>query len=158
MLPVSFAAATPSHAHHLVTSPTLGCCPPDHPTLGCCPPDHSIAVEEEEGGDGGEDDDDPCRSASSATPPPPPLRGGPPRSFLLFPRIRRSLQESDEELFTVPDLEAPPPSSKATSGSAIQQSSSGIVGARDGPAKLRKGRNAQDREYRKLKRFFHIPI
>ncbi|KAF6163489.1 hypothetical protein GIB67_029338 [Kingdonia uniflora] len=56
---------------------------------------------------------------------------------------KNELDESDEDLFTVPDMEARPTDSITTE---VQQSCSGANGKR------RRGRNPADKEYRKHKR------
>ncbi|CAA7388227.1 unnamed protein product [Spirodela intermedia] len=69
--------------------------------------------------------------------------------------IGGSVDESDEELFTVPDLGAEPSSSKASPSTPVNPSGSGGSGGGDGEgrrAKVRRGRNPQDREHRRLKR------
>ncbi|CAA6653827.1 unnamed protein product [Spirodela intermedia] len=66
-------------------------------------------------------------SASSAT-----KHSRPP---CVFPTSRKRKKVSDEELFTVPDLGAEPSSSKASPSTPV-----------------RRGRNPQDREHRRLKR------
>lgn len=69
-----------------------------------------------------------------------------------FPYPQRELgkvEESDEELFTVPDVEASRPhdehSSKASASSTANE-------AQGTSGKRQRGRNPVDREYRKLKR------
>uniref|UniRef100_A0A1D1XKJ3 Transcription factor HY5-like n=1 Tax=Anthurium amnicola TaxID=1678845 RepID=A0A1D1XKJ3_9ARAE len=94
------------------------------------------------------------RELSSASTVASPCRTAPP--LQLFPSDKKIPQEeSDEELFTVPDWEAAPSSSKAAPNTVIRQSGIGASGGGDraaGLVKVRKGRNPQDREYRKLKR------
>ncbi|KAM2656578.1 hypothetical protein EV1_012057 [Malus domestica] len=91
-------------------------------------------------------------SGSSSSRPPHP-------SLLLHSNTKNSnkLEESDEDMFTVPDVEAlPPPNNsinnaastiaKATSNNNNPDAQSGF------PAKRRRGRNPVDKEYRRLKR------
>ncbi|KAM1438444.1 hypothetical protein ACFX15_011605 [Malus domestica] len=91
-------------------------------------------------------------SGSSSSRPPHP-------SLLLHSNTKSSnkLEESDEDMFTVPDVEAlPPPNNsinnaastiaKATSNNNNPDAQSGF------PAKRRRGRNPVDKEYRRLKR------
>lgn len=70
----------------------------------------------------------------------------PPPPYLSLGKV----EESDEDLFTVPDMESRPGDSAAASASAaadVQQSNgSGSTGKR------RRGRNPADREYKRLKR------
>lgn len=75
--------------------------------------------------------------------------------------IGGSVDESDEELFTVPDLGAEPGSSKASPSAAVNPSGSGGSGGGDGEGrreKVRRGRNPQDREHRRLKRWFSLSL
>ncbi|KAF8387587.1 hypothetical protein HHK36_026240 [Tetracentron sinense] len=58
------------------------------------------------------------------------------------PREKGKVEESDEDLFTVPDVEAQP--------REVQVQHSNISGGASG--KRRRGRNPADREYRRLKR------
>lgn len=62
-------------------------------------------------------------------------------------------EDSDEDLFTVPDVESGPGDSGKVQGSEMQQSSGQGEG---GPLKIRRGRNLADREYRKLKRYINL--
>jgi len=63
-------------------------------------------------------------------------------------------EDSDEDLFTVPDVESGPSSSagKQQLEAELQQQSTSS-GHGEGPPKNRKGRNPADREYRRLKRY-----
>ncbi|OVA16603.1 Basic-leucine zipper domain [Macleaya cordata] len=70
-----------------------------------------------------------------------------------FPPTRvdkNKVEESDEDLFTVPDMEAslPSDSAKATESEAQQNNNGSSVAT----GKRRRGRNPADREYRRLKR------
>ncbi|GKV10473.1 hypothetical protein SLEP1_g21828 [Rubroshorea leprosula] len=63
---------------------------------------------------------------------------------------KSKVEESDEELFTVPDVEAQPPN---TNNSTI--TTTNISDARNQPefpGKRRRGRNPVDKEYKRLKR------
>lgn len=67
-----------------------------------------------------------------------------------FPPTREKIdkvEDSDEDLFTVPDVEARPCDSTTTTAGAseVQQSN-------DSAGKRKRGRNPADREYRRLKR------
>ncbi|GMY28061.1 transcription factor HY5-like [Fagus crenata] len=67
----------------------------------------------------------------------------------LFPHKKSKVEESDEDLFTVPDVETPPPINSAvrtTNKAEIQHHTTGFSGKR------RRGRNPVDKEYRRLKR------
>ncbi|XP_068332683.1 transcription factor HY5-like isoform X2 [Pyrus communis] len=85
---------------------------------------------------------------------------GPPHpSLLLHSNTKNSnkLEESDEDMFTVPDVEAlPPPNNNinnAASTIANATSNNNNLDAQSGfPAKRRRGRNPVDKEYRRLKR------
>ncbi|XP_009353457.1 transcription factor HY5-like isoform X2 [Pyrus x bretschneideri] len=85
---------------------------------------------------------------------------GPPHpSLLLHSNTKNSnkLEESDEDMFTVPDVEAlPPPNNNinnAASTIANATSNNNNPDAQSGfPAKRRRGRNPVDKEYRRLKR------
>ncbi|CAN6551109.1 unnamed protein product [Malus baccata var. baccata] len=91
-------------------------------------------------------------SGSSSLRPPHP-------SLLLHSNTKNSnkLEESDEDMFTVPDVEAlPPPNNNinnAASTIANATSNNNNPDAQSGfPAKRRRGRNPVDKEYRRLKR------
>ncbi|KAL5717177.1 hypothetical protein ACHQM5_010238 [Ranunculus cassubicifolius] len=58
---------------------------------------------------------------------------------------KNKLGESDEDMFTVPDVEARPSDSTTRGGSEAQQ-------CNNSGGKRRRGRNPADREYRRLKR------
>ncbi|XP_008222316.1 PREDICTED: transcription factor HY5-like isoform X2 [Prunus mume] len=85
-----------------------------------------------------------------------------PHSLLVHQNNKKSkLEESDEDMFTVPDVEAlPPPFNNITSNNT--SSTTNATGsttnnnnpeAQSGfPAKRRRGRNPVDKEYRRLKR------
>ncbi|GAB4825653.1 hypothetical protein Ancab_008527 [Ancistrocladus abbreviatus] len=60
-------------------------------------------------------------------------------------------QESDEDLFTVPDVEAQPAAQPLVDATKVGLQG-GLNGCPDGPAKRRRGRNPADKEYRRLKR------
>ncbi|XP_075653387.1 transcription factor HY5 [Castanea sativa] len=76
----------------------------------------------------------------------------------LFPHKQSKVEESDEDLFTVPDVETPPTmnssdisnvfgnSKENNSAETQHHSTSGLSGRR------RRGRNPVDKEYRRLKR------
>ncbi|CAN6551108.1 unnamed protein product [Malus baccata var. baccata] len=90
-------------------------------------------------------------SGSSSLRPPHP-------SLLLHSNTKNSNKlESDEDMFTVPDVEAlPPPNNNinnAASTIANATSNNNNPDAQSGfPAKRRRGRNPVDKEYRRLKR------
>lgn len=71
--------------------------------------------------------------------------------FLTF-QILSIAEEIDEDLFTVPDVEAcptvPPGAAAATNESAALPQQMGA----DGQGKRRRGRNPVDKEYKRLKR------
>eukprot|EP00262_Sarcandra_glabra_P002320 TRINITY_DN12596_c0_g1_i1.p1 TRINITY_DN12596_c0_g1~~TRINITY_DN12596_c0_g1_i1.p1 ORF type:complete len:163 (+),score=29.64 TRINITY_DN12596_c0_g1_i1:136-624(+) len=69
------------------------------------------------------------------------------RSSFSETKEKDKVEESDEDLFTVPDMEARP--SDLTKEKEIGQSNSGSSSA---VVKRRRGRNPADREYRRLKR------
>ena len=68
-------------------------------------------------------------------------------------------EDSDEDLFTVPDVESEPCNSagkQQQQGAELQlqlRQQSTSSGHGEGPPKNRKGRNPADREYRTLKRY-----
>uniref|UniRef100_A0A7N2LXB3 Transcription factor HY5 n=1 Tax=Quercus lobata TaxID=97700 RepID=A0A7N2LXB3_QUELO len=76
----------------------------------------------------------------------------------LFPHKQSKVEESDEDLFTVPDVETPPTMNSSdisnvfgnnkenNSAETQHHSTSGLSGKR------RRGRNPVDKEYRRLKR------
>ncbi|XP_010240821.1 PREDICTED: transcription factor HY5-like [Nelumbo nucifera] len=68
------------------------------------------------------------------------------RSSFLASKENNKIEESDEDLFTVPDVEARPSDSTRTAEAQQGNSSSRAAGKR------RRGRNPADREYRRLKR------
>lgn len=78
-------------------------------------------------------------SLPSTLPPPTPTRG------------KDKLEESDEDMFTVPDLEE---TQKAISQGSLQSSNNnnGTCNGDGVTAKRRRGRNPVDKEYRRLKR------
>ncbi|KAG9460002.1 hypothetical protein H6P81_004510 [Aristolochia fimbriata] len=59
--------------------------------------------------------------------------------------VKNKVEESDEDLFTVPDMEARPSGSSMVS--EVRQGSSG-----GGPGKRKRGRNPVDREHKRIKR------
>ncbi|XP_058083414.1 transcription factor HY5-like [Magnolia sinica] len=63
-------------------------------------------------------------------------------------RQKNKVEESDEDLFTVPDLESRPSDSTNASSAVIQQSTSSSAAT----GKRRRGRNPADKEYKRLKR------
>ncbi|KAK4770098.1 hypothetical protein SAY87_030630 [Trapa incisa] len=64
-----------------------------------------------------------------------------------FPR-KSKIEEVEEDLFTVPDVEARPSSAEAAAASASNSSATGA----DRQGKRRRGRNPVDKEYKRLKR------
>ncbi|KAM1191447.1 hypothetical protein PS2_011736 [Malus domestica] len=92
-------------------------------------------------------------SGSSSSRPPHP-------SLLLHSNTKNSnkLEESDEDMFTVPDVEALPPPNNSINNAAstiakATTSNNNNPDAQSGfPAKRRRGRNPVDKEYRRLKR------
>lgn len=72
-----------------------------------------------------------------------------------------SVESSDEDLFTVPDVEAPPPmnSSGMTNlfGHKEHDQKNAEIQRQIGlSVKRRRGRNPADKEYRRLKRYIYI--
>jgi len=71
-------------------------------------------------------------------------------------------EESDEDMFMVPDLEERSEETKnAISQGSLQSSNNNNNGTCNGdgsPAKRRRGRNPIDKEYRRLKRYFLFPF
>ncbi|KAL5981720.1 hypothetical protein ACLOJK_015783 [Asimina triloba] len=63
-------------------------------------------------------------------------------------------KESDDDLFTVPDLESRPADSGKTSTAAAQQAAAGggNFAATTAAGKRRRGRNPADKEYKRMKR------
>ncbi|XP_043723252.1 transcription factor HY5-like [Telopea speciosissima] len=61
---------------------------------------------------------------------------------------KHKLEESDEDLFTVPDVEAVRPSDSTRTTTDVQHGNSSTPL----PSKRRRGRNPADREHRRLKR------
>ncbi|KAK9288338.1 hypothetical protein L1049_016791 [Liquidambar formosana] len=71
-------------------------------------------------------------------------------SFLASDIKKSKVEESDEDLFTVPDVEAPPiDSTNNINPPELLHHPTNSTGL---PAMRRRGRNPVDREYRKLKR------
>nr|QEO19221.1 putative transcription factor HY5-like isoform X3 [Cymbidium ensifolium] len=62
------------------------------------------------------------------------------------PPLEAKPEDSDEDLFTVPDVESAPGSSSPATAVEARK------GSGEGPSKTRKGRNPAEREYRRLKR------
>ncbi|KAJ8620382.1 hypothetical protein MRB53_028911 [Persea americana] len=83
-------------------------------------------------------------SSSGHQDPPSPWRSPP------LPATQKSkVEESDEDLFTVPDVESrPSDSSAAAAATEVQQEN----GSSSAAGKRRRGRNPADREYKRLKR------
>ncbi|XP_059632057.1 transcription factor HY5-like [Cornus florida] len=65
---------------------------------------------------------------------------------------KNKMEESDEDLFTVPDLEAPPPPPPPTTPPAPPPPLDSTNNAELQQTRRRRGRNPADREYRRLKR------
>ncbi|KAK4745575.1 hypothetical protein SAY87_011887 [Trapa incisa] len=61
---------------------------------------------------------------------------------------KSKIEVVDEDLFTVPDVEARPSAAEAAAASASNSSAAGG----DGQGKRRRGRNPVDKEYKRLKR------
>ncbi|BFG15917.1 hypothetical protein CerSpe_021900 [Prunus speciosa] len=88
-----------------------------------------------------------------------------PHSLLVHQNNKKSkLEESDEDMFTVPDVEALPPpvnnitsnntssTTNATSNTSNTSNNNNPEAQSGFPAKRRRGRNPVDKEYRRLKR------
>lgn len=80
-----------------------------------------------------------------------------PHQFSLLPNKKSKVEESDEDLFTVPDVETPTPISSAVMANVygnhnIKENSAEVQYQAGLSGKRRRGRNPVDKEYRRLKR------
>ncbi|KAH9605828.1 hypothetical protein KSS87_019462 [Heliosperma pusillum] len=72
--------------------------------------------------------------------------------LLATSREENKLEESDEEMFTVPELDENREETKEIASQGSLQSCNNNGGEQAGPVKRRRGRNPVDKEYRRLKR------
>ncbi|XP_062150085.1 transcription factor HY5-like isoform X2 [Alnus glutinosa] len=71
----------------------------------------------------------------------------------LPPHKKSKVESSDEDLFTVPDVEAPPPMNSAAMANLFEHEKNAEIQRQMGlSGKRRRGRNPADKEYRRLKR------
>ncbi|KAG2726642.1 hypothetical protein I3760_01G123500 [Carya illinoinensis] len=79
-----------------------------------------------------------------------------PVSHSFLPQKKSKVEESDDDLFTVPDVEAPPPTNTAiisnVFGNGNRENNAEIQHQTGLSMKRRRGRNPVDKEYRRLKR------